>query len=215
MSDHEINKPSSPTPLQTYKYATLMETSGEECESWYYFIKYDGNKENLINLNEQLETVEWEILDDLSTFDLELEYLVSEQTAKEMTKIDMNHTAHHRKFDGVLKPVNLGFKKKTSNIKKMTKVFDVLGYGQIEDYVDEEDVDEEDLTDASEEDSEEESEDDSVEESEEDSKKEPISRKKGIPPAITNTLPRFAMAKRHTRHARHTRQSKIKTSINV
>jgi hypothetical protein len=50
----------------------------------------------------------------------------------------------------------------------MVKVFDILGYGQIEDYIDNEDLDEEDLTDtkqsSSEEESDQESEDESPEE---------------------------------------------------
>ena len=29
------------------KYVTLMETSGEENESWIYFIRLDGNEENI------------------------------------------------------------------------------------------------------------------------------------------------------------------------
>ena len=28
------------------KFAILMETSFEDCESWYYFIKYEGNEDN-------------------------------------------------------------------------------------------------------------------------------------------------------------------------
>lgn len=128
------------------KYAVLMETSGEECESWLYFIRYEGNKENLENLQTQIESVNWYILDDLSTFDLELDYLVSETTAKEMTKIDLNSYSFNRKFDGKLKRIELNLRKKDKNEKKMIKVFDVLGYGQIEDYIDNEDLDPEDLT---------------------------------------------------------------------
>ena len=32
------------------KYAILMETSSEEYESWYYFIRVEGNEENLNHL---------------------------------------------------------------------------------------------------------------------------------------------------------------------
>jgi len=127
------------------KYAVLMETSCEECESWYYFIKYNGNEKHLKALQEQLESIEWYIIDDLSTFDLDLEHLVSETTAKEMTKIELNHYSFHRKFDGILKKINLRFKSKDNNEKKISKVFDILGYGQIEDYIDKEDIDPEDM----------------------------------------------------------------------
>lgn len=128
----------------TGKYAILMESNDEEFEQWYYFIKVDGNEENLKYLQKQLEKIEWEIMEDLSTFDLELEYLVSAQTAKEMTKIDLNAYSFHRKFDGTLQKIDFEFKRKDGNETKMCKVFDTLGYGKIEEYISDEDVDEED-----------------------------------------------------------------------
>ena len=131
------------------KYAILMETSGEEYESWYYFIRVEDNEENLKFLQHQLEKIDWHILDDLSTFDIELEPYVSAQTAKEMTKVDLNPTSFHRKFDGKLQRIDFDFKKKDGNETKICKVFDVLGYGQIEDYISDEDIDDEDLADDS------------------------------------------------------------------
>jgi hypothetical protein len=127
------------------KYVTLMETSGEENESWIYFIRLDGNEENLQHLQNQFDQVEWYIIDDLSTFDLDIDHPVSAQTAKEMTKVDLNHTSFHRKFDGVLQKVDLGYTKKDGNDTKICKTFDILGYGQIENFIDDEDLDEEDL----------------------------------------------------------------------
>ena len=134
-----------PSHCMTGKYAVLMETSGEEQESWYYFIKVEGNEENLKHLSEQLESVEWYLLDDLSEFQLDMEYFVSAQTAKEMTKIDLNYVSFHHKFDGVLQKIDLGFRKKDGNSTKISKTFDVLGFGQIENFIDDEDLDEEDL----------------------------------------------------------------------
>ena len=101
---------------QDNKYAILMETSGKHCESWYYFIKYNGNEEALNDLQKQLEKIDFYILGDLSTFDLELEHLVSETTAKEMINIDLNHYSFHRKFDGKMQKVDLGLKKKYNNL---------------------------------------------------------------------------------------------------
>lgn len=150
----------TPSHNMTGKYAILMETNGEEFESWYYFIRYEGNEESLKYLQEQLEQVEWYILEDMSTFDLELEHLVSAQTAKEMTKVELNHCSFHRKFDGKLQKVDLGFSKKDKNKKKIRKIFDVLGYGLIEEYVDDEDIDPEDLVSCS--DSEEDTDNESV-----------------------------------------------------
>jgi len=128
----------------TGKYAILMESNDEEFEQWYYFIKVDGNEENLKFLEKQLKKIDWEIMEDLSTFDLEMEYLVSAQTAKEMTKIDLNAYSFHRKFDGKLKKIDFEFKRKDGNETKMCKVFDTLGYCKIEEYISDEDVDEED-----------------------------------------------------------------------
>jgi hypothetical protein len=158
----------------TGKYAILMESNDEEFEQWYYFIKVDGNEENLKYLQKQLEKIEWEIMEDLSTFDLELEYLVSAQTAKEMTKIDLNAYSFHRKFDGKLQKIDFEFKRKDGNETKMCKVFDTLGYGKIEEYVSDEDVDEEDYeTDSTE--------DESVSES---SEEEEIKPSKKVPSSI-------------------------------
>lgn len=126
------------------KYAVLQETNGEECESWLYFIKYQGNEEALSHLEKQLNSVDFYVIDDMSTFDLETTYLVSEQTAKEMSKIDLNHYSFHRKFDGVLQKIDLNLRDSYNNKKKIKQVFKTLGFGKIEDYIDLEDIDPED-----------------------------------------------------------------------
>jgi hypothetical protein len=130
---------------QNIKYAVLQEVNGEEYESWLYFIKYNGNEENLKHLHDQLASVEWSILDELSTFDLELEHLVSATTAKEMTKLDLNAFQFHRKFDGTLKRIDFKFKKKHTNEDKIEKVNEKLIQGMIDEYVSDEDIDPEDL----------------------------------------------------------------------
>ena len=129
----------------TGKYAILMETNDEEFEQWYYFIKVEGNEENLEYLHKQLEKIDWEIMEDLSEFELDMDYFVSAQTAKEMSKVSLNYYSDHRKFDGRLKKIDFDFRKKDGNETKICKVFDTLGYGKIEDYVSDEDIDEEDL----------------------------------------------------------------------
>ena len=168
-------------------YVTLMETSGEENESWIFFIRLDGNEENIKHLQSQLEQVEWYIIDDLSTFDFDVEHPVSAQTAKEMTKVDLNHTSFHRKFDGVLQKIDLGYTKKDGNDTKICKTFDILGYGQIENFIDDEDLDEEDL--ASDDGSSDTSSGSSSESSEEESKVEEIVEEiKKVEPALKNLL---------------------------
>ena len=129
----------------TGKYVILMETNDEEFEQWYYFIKVDGNEDNLEHLDKQLKKIDWEIMEDLSTFELDMDYFVSAQTAKEMSKVSLNYYSDHRKFDGILKKIDFNFIKKDGNETKICKVFDTLGYGKIEEYISDEDVDEEDL----------------------------------------------------------------------
>lgn len=182
--------PQEKTP-DKYTYAILQETSGEENESWLYFIRYQGNEKALQHLQDQLSKVEWYILDNLSTFDLELDYLVSESTAKDMTKVDLNHTSHHRKFDGRMKEVDLKFKSKDSAEKMMSRAFDKLGYGQIEDYVSDEDIDPEDLVDAS---GESDTQTESSSESEPEEKTTPR-KKLGKLPASLLEKPRLARAR--------------------
>lgn len=190
------NTESVPSHNMEGKYAVLQETNGKECESWYYFIKVDGNLDELQYLQTQLETVDWYVLDDLSVFELDLDTFVSAQTAKEMSKIEVNSYMFHRKFDGKLDRIHFGFKKKDNDEDRMVKAFDILGYGQIEDFIDDEDVDDEDLanTDDESDDS------DSDGESSSGSEEEVIVKKKGVPSALKNSnLPRWARAKRKGR----------------
>ena len=175
----------NPSHNKEGKYVALMETNGKECESWYYFIKYEGNEKNLKHLFDQLESVDWYVLDDLSVFDLDLDHFISAQTAKEMTTLELNSYAFHRKFDGILDRVELGFRRKDKTEKKICKAFDLLSYGQIEDYIDDEDIDDKDLKD-SEEDSEEDLTDNESDSSEESSLPESERLPKGIPPSLLN-----------------------------
>jgi hypothetical protein len=210
--DLPVDEKTTPQPSNDNRtYAILQETSGEESESWLYFIKHQGNEEALVHLNKQLQKIDWYIVDDLSTFDLEIDYLVSERTAKEMSKVDLNHYSFHRKFDGKLKKIDLGIKDHHSNEKKMSKVFDVLGYGKIEDYIDEEDIDPEDINSESnsdESDSVSDSDSNSESESENESKREEEtkSKKKGKLPDVVSKkppkieIPRFAKAKAKRRN---------------
>ena len=162
-----------PSHIMTGEYAALMETNGQECESWYYFIRKEGNEIALKYLQDQLEKVEWYIVDDLSTFDLDLDHFVDAKTAKEMTKLELNSYSFHRKFDGKLEMINFNFKKKDlrDNERMICKVFDHLGYGQIEDFITDEDLDDEDLVD-NEDDSDETDEDDTDDESSSDDSEE-------------------------------------------
>ena len=134
-------------------YVVLAESNGKHYETWYTFIKYEGNEKSLENLQSQLKKVEFYIINDLSTFDLDLDNKVSAETARQMTTIEVNSVMPHRKFDGVLKNIDLGCRSKYSNDKNIVKAFDILGIGRIEEFIDGEDVieisEEEDAADGS------------------------------------------------------------------
>lgn len=120
----------------SHRYAILMETSGEEFESWYNFIRYEGNEDALQHLHKQLEKVDFYVLDDMSTFDLDLEHLVSEDTARQMCMVDLNSFMFHRKFNGKLQKIDFGFSRKDDNEDRIEKVHEKLGFGDIDKYVD-------------------------------------------------------------------------------
>jgi len=146
----------------SYRYAILMETSGREFESWYNFIRYEGNEEALEHLEKQLGKVDFYVLGELSTFDLELEHLVSEETARQMCMVDLNAYMFHRKFNGKLEKIDFGFSRRDDNEDKIEKVYDKIGDGDIDKYIDEE----EDFSDENEIVDDDEDEDDSKEEKE-------------------------------------------------
>lgn len=177
-----------------YTYATLMEMNDEHAECWYVFIRKEGNEENLKHLQDQLSSVDWSLEEDQSTFDLETTYFVSEQTAKEMTKLDLNKNSFHRKFDGVLQRIDFGLKSSHSNDRKMEKVCKLLQNGGIEDFIDMEDIDPEDLNNVN---SDSDSEEPPARSSHSSSEKN-AKPKKGVPQALKDSqLPRIVKAKRH------------------
>lgn len=123
-------------------YAVLQEQNDDRCQTLLYFLRTENNEENLRFLQDQLESVEWEVPG--TVFDLDLTHLVSAQTAKEMSKVELN-PIFHRKFDGVLKRIDFKFKSKYSNERKIDKICELLEDGGIDDFIDDEDIDEEDL----------------------------------------------------------------------
>jgi hypothetical protein len=184
------------SPLGNFHYVALMEMNDTECEAWYNFIRLEGNEDALRHLNQQLETVRWRLEDDLSTFDLDLEHPVTEQTAREMIRLDLNHSCPHRMFCGKLETIDLKLKPEYKNLKKMEKVFDVLGEGGIENFIEDEYVDPRDMADSNE--SESESESSTGSSSTESEKapspagKKPANKKKQL-----IEVPRYAKAKKH------------------
>jgi hypothetical protein len=186
-------------------YATLMETSGKYNESWLTFIRKDGNDEALKHIQEQLEKVEqWDIIDNWSTFALDTEHLVSAQTAKEMTTLDLNYRWFNRKFDGKLDMINLKFKKRDDDEKKIGKSFDQLGDGRIEDFISDEDVDSGDLTDTPLSESDTDTDDASISDSDsDDNDRQQFSNRKNVPESLMGAgKSRFTNLTHHHRRSR-------------
>ena len=64
----------TPSHKMDGKYAVIQEFNANgESESWLYFIRVEGNEENLKHLQEQLESIEWYVLDDLSCIDIDMD----------------------------------------------------------------------------------------------------------------------------------------------
>ena len=132
--------------MSDFHYAILCETSAEEMESWYYFIRYEENEDALETLKRQLDEVRWHLYKHYNTFDLDMDHLVSEQTAREMCKVDVNPSAFHRKFDGTLREIDLGFEAGDKNKKRIRRCFYILGNGKIDEWIDGEEEFEESAT---------------------------------------------------------------------
>ena len=85
-----VEESKEPSRKQEGDYVILMETNFAENESYYYFLRVEGNEENLKKLQSQFESVDFKYLDDISIFELDLDHPVSAQTAIEMCKVDLN-----------------------------------------------------------------------------------------------------------------------------
>ena len=170
----------SSQPSQSSQYAILMETNGSEHESWYNFIRVEGNEEALDHLRDQFSKIDFYILDELSTFDLEDKHTVSEQTAREMCKVDLNSVSFHRKFDGKLEKIDFEFEEYDENDDLLEKINHKIGMGDIDQYIDDEDLCDSDYEYSDDDDKKEESDDD--DESDDDGTPPRRSKKDDTPP---------------------------------
>jgi len=193
-----------------YRYAIIQEVNESETEAWQYFLRWEGNEEEIQYLHKTIQSIDWIPIEECSIFYSNIDDLVSEQTAKEMSRLDFGSKWRNRKFDGKLEHINFGFKKRDRTIEKMNKIFDHIGYGQIEDYIGDEDYsgdsddrsddsddqdEDDDSSDSSEEETETEkgetekedkqsSESESSESESEKDKTTPPARSQGIPPSL-------------------------------
>jgi len=120
------------------KYAVIMETNGDLCESWLYFVRYTGNEGALEKLSDDLNRIKTPtLMEGINMFDIDLKNLVSKQTATEMVMLELNSETYHRRFDGDMKPIDFGFstKKRYTDERIIEKIDKVIGGGRIEDFV--------------------------------------------------------------------------------
>lgn len=119
------------------KYAVLAETNGKDIETWYNFIKVEGNEKTLKYLEKQFNLIDSYIVDELSHFDLDIENTVSKETAYEMSKLSVNSVMPHKVYNGKLEYINFGFKTKDSNEDMIVKRHEKLAYGSINEFIEE------------------------------------------------------------------------------
>jgi len=130
------------------KYVILSETDCDICETYMYFLKYNGNEFAINKLAEQIrDTEESEIYDDVHVFNMDTVNMVSEQTATEMCRIELNNTeSFHRKFDGVLTDIDFEINDDDDAMSTLCKIHELLSFGSISEYIDDEDLDMTSLT---------------------------------------------------------------------
>ncbi len=104
------------------------------------FIQYDGNEKELKNLRNQLELVENVSSGDEDTnfFDLDIANLVSEACVDEMLMVELNSVSYHRKFYGVLDPIDFEFEDDDDDTEKLEKINEYLEDGGIESFIEHE-----------------------------------------------------------------------------
>lgn len=136
-----VSPPQAATQSSERRYAVLSESNVDYPETWFYFLHAsESNLPHLKHLADQINMIDWEILEGCSVFAIDADNTVSEQCAIDMCKIDL-HTRHvNRKFDGVMRRVDFGFHKKHRNHKLILKVNDLLLKGKISQYIDDEHV---------------------------------------------------------------------------
>jgi hypothetical protein len=124
--------------MEEDKYAVIMETNGELCESWLYFVKYQGNEEALEQLSDDINRIDTPtLMEDANAFDIDICKFVSKQTAAEMIMLELNSATYHRRFDGTMTKIDFGFstKKRYTDERIVEKIDKLIGGGRISDFV--------------------------------------------------------------------------------
>ena len=141
----------------TAKYAVFAETNADDMETWLTFIESKGNSSYLADLSTQLDQIDWsEAPEYTGMFVIDTDG-VSLSIAREMMFVNLNTRYDPNKFDGKMKQIDFGFEKGDSDETKAVKVYEMIGEGNLCNYLGKEDLegcslkdsDDEDYSDAS------------------------------------------------------------------
>lgn len=123
------------------KYVVFCENNFDDLQSWYSFIKIEGNEKNLRHLKHCVDAVDWgEASDDCSSFALDMNG-VSAETAEEMCNVELDNWYRHRKFDGTLRKIPITLKDRDSDEKKAWILSSMLAGNNILEFIDGHDFD--------------------------------------------------------------------------
>lgn len=115
-------------------YAVLSEICNDDAENCFYFIKYEGNEAALRNLRDSLGEINWEKFENMYIFRLDMDNLVSDTTAREMS-----NTIFYNKVFNSMKMIDFNFEENDSNESNFETVIEKIGFGNIRDYLEDED----------------------------------------------------------------------------
>lgn len=117
-------------------YYVLVETSDEYLETAMYFIKKKGNENNMKHLCKQLDYIHtWEPIKNCSIFMHDYKNAVSETTAREMSRLQINAQLPYIIFDGILDKIDLEIEQEWSIVEQIRHVTEMLGSGKISRYI--------------------------------------------------------------------------------
>lgn len=146
-SAKRAREPALPEPIsdesnvKRNKYAVFAETNADDMETWLTFISMNGNEKHLTHLSDQLDKIDWgEAPEYTGMFALDTRG-VSYQTAREMMMLNLNTRYDPNKFDGSMKRIDFGFKKRDTDETKAVKVYELIGGGHVCDFLGQEDLD--------------------------------------------------------------------------
>jgi hypothetical protein len=117
--------------MDAKKFVILSETNMEHGETWYSFIRWNSNENEIRYLYKQLIAIEMNITDNLSTFDIDIENFVDEYCVNQMINVNIG-TYPHQKYDNKIDYIDFDISINDSYEKIIEKISEFVGYGNLE-----------------------------------------------------------------------------------